>query len=133
MTYDYQRVGRYGNLAEHWAADNYPIRLDYPTVEGLKFDATDENDGRPWDVKASMTNGVRPTFKFWKDQHETLANHDGGYILIWYRANPDSIDVLDSRSILSRDIRITNWTNPGPTHHRSDTKEAQIPADELRS
>ena len=33
-----------------------------------------------------MVNGVRPTFKFWEDQHETLADADGGYALVWYRA-----------------------------------------------
>lgn len=132
MTYDPQRVGRYGNLAEIWAADNYPVELDYPVCDGLKFDATDQTDGRPWDIKASMANGVRPTFKFWRDQHETLADHNGGYILVWYRANPDSIDVLESRSMLSRDIHIHNWTNPGDTHHRSNTQEAQILAGELR-
>jgi len=44
------------------------IERDYPVVDGLKFDATDDRDGRPWDVKGSMTNGVRPTFKFWMDR-----------------------------------------------------------------
>jgi hypothetical protein len=32
-------------------------------VDGRKFTASDE-DGRSWDVKGSMVNGVRPTFKF---------------------------------------------------------------------
>jgi hypothetical protein len=32
-----------------------------------------------------MTNDVRPTFKFWEDQHRTLAVA-GGYALVWYRA-----------------------------------------------
>jgi len=58
------------------------IERDYPVVDGLKFDATDDRDGRPWDVKGSMTNGVRPTFKFWMDQHDTLSEHDGGYVLV---------------------------------------------------
>ncbi|WP_423997372.1 hypothetical protein [Halorubrum trapanicum] len=34
-------------------------------------------------MKESMVNGVRPTFKFWEDQHETLADADGGYALVW--------------------------------------------------
>jgi len=25
------------------------IERDYPVVDGLKFDATDDRDGRPWD------------------------------------------------------------------------------------
>jgi hypothetical protein len=46
MSYDPAIVGYYGKLVERWAADNYPIELDYPEVDGLKFDATGEG-GRP--------------------------------------------------------------------------------------
>ena len=132
MSYDPSIVGRYGNLVEIWAAGKYPIERDYPVVDGLKFDATDDRDGRPWDVKGSMTNGVRPTFKFWMDQHDTLSKHDGGYVLVWYRASGTEIRVVASRTVRARDLEITNWTNPGDTHHRSHSKEAQIPADQLR-
>jgi len=72
MSYDPSIVGRYGNLVEIWAAGKYPIERDYPVVDGLKFDATDDRGGRPWDVKGSMTNGVRPTFKFWMDQRHVI-------------------------------------------------------------
>lgn len=41
-----------GKFVELWATDRYSLTLDYPVVDGLKFDATDE-DGRPWDVKGS--------------------------------------------------------------------------------
>ena len=88
----------YGRLVELWATDRYPLTLDYPVVDGLKFNATDE-DGRPWDVKGSMVNGVRPTFKFWEDQHETLADADGGYALVWYRAEGREITVVSSRTV----------------------------------
>ena len=131
MSYDPSIVGRYGNLVEIWAADRYPLELDYPKIGGLKFDATDKS-GNPWDIKGSMTNGVRPTFKFWQDQHRTLADNGGGYALVWYRAEGTEITVLSSRTIKARDIEITNWTNPGASHHRSHSKEAQIPADQLR-
>jgi len=47
MSYDPSIVGRYGNLVEIWAAGKYPIERDYPVVDGLKFDATDDRDGRP--------------------------------------------------------------------------------------
>mgnify|MGYP005869527557 CR=1 FL=1 len=116
--YDPGRVGRYGNLVEKWAARNYPIELDYPMMRGLKFDGT-TTDGLICDVKGSMANGVRPTFKFWKDQHDALASADG-------------VTILDSRSVDARSLRIDNWTNPGDTHHRSHSREAQIPADQLR-
>jgi len=92
-------VGYYGKLVEIWAADNYPIELDYPEVDGLKFDATDKESGRPWDVKGSMVNGVRPTFKFWEDQHRTLGRENGGYVLVWYRADGREITVVSSRSV----------------------------------
>ncbi|MCW8172796.1 hypothetical protein [Natrialba swarupiae] len=131
MSYDPQRVGHYGKLVELWAERNYPLELEYPMVDGLRFDAVDDR-GRPWDIKGTMLNGVRPTFKFWKDQHDTLAAEDGGYALVWYRARENSIAVEDSRTIKARNIRIDNWTNPGATHHRSHTKEAQVPAHELR-
>ncbi|WP_256402611.1 hypothetical protein [Halorubrum salinum] len=131
MSYDPAIVGRYGKLVELWATNRYPLTLDYPVVDGLKFDASDE-DGRPWDVKGSMTNGVRPTFKFWEDQHETLADADGGYALVWYRAEGREITVVSSRTIRARDLEITNWTNPGETHYRSHSREAQIPSKRLR-
>ena len=132
MSYDPAIVGYYGKLVEIWAADNYPIELDYPEVDGLKFDATDKESGRPWDVKGSMVNGVRPTFKFWEDQHRTLGRENGGYVLVWYRADGREITVVSSRSVRAGALEINNWTNPGDTHHRSHSKEAQIPADQLR-
>lgn len=132
MSYDPQKVGLYGNLAEKWAAERYPVTLDYPMVSGLKFDATSDDGGEPWDIKASMTNGVRPTFKFWEDQHATLRDAGGGYILVWYRALETEIQVRHSRALRSEQIRISNWTNPGAAHHRSHTREAQLPADHLR-
>ncbi|AVP39985.1 hypothetical protein HOV17_gp21 [Halorubrum pleomorphic virus 9] len=131
MSYDPAIVGRYGKLVELWATDRYPLTLDYPVVDGLKFDASDE-DGRPWDVKGSMVNGVRPTFKFWEDQHETLADADGGYALVWYRAEGREITVVSSRTVRARDLEITNWTNPGKTHYRSHSREAQVPSRQLQ-
>ena len=97
---------------------------------GLKFDATDR-DGRPWDVKGSMVSGVRPTFKFWEDQHRVLRRGDGGYVLVWYRAEGREIAVVSARSVCARNLEINNWTNPGAAHHRSHTLEAQIPAKKL--
>lgn len=131
MSYDPAIVGTYGKLVEIWAADRYPIELDYPELAGLKFDATADS-GEPVDVKGSMTNGVRPTFKFWRDQHRALGEHGGIYILVWYRAEGEEISVVSSRSVRARDLKISNWTFPGDTHHRSHSLEAQIPADQLR-
>ena len=131
MSYDPQIVGRYGNLVEKWATDRYGVELDYPVVDGLKFDATDDR-GRPIDVKGSMTNGVRPTFKFWEDQHATLSDNQGIYLLVWYRAAGREISIVASRSVRARDLSIDNWTNPGSTHYRSHSREAQIPAAALR-
>ena len=65
-------------------------------MDRRKFNAGDEG-GRPWDVKASMVNGVRPKFKFREGQHETLADVDGGYALVWYRAEGREITVVSSR------------------------------------
>lgn len=131
MSYNPESVGRYGNLAERWAAERYPVTLDYPMVGGLKFDAT-AGDGRPFDIKASMINGVRPTFKFWSDQHKILSEESGGYILVWYEARQTEICVKESRSLSASSIKIDNWTNPGDSHYRSHAREAQIPADRLR-
>ena len=78
-----------------------------------------------------MVNGVRPTFNFWEDQHETLGEADGGYALIWYRAEGRGITVVSSRTIRARNLEISNWTNPGETHYRSHSNEAQISADQL--
>ena len=132
MSYDPQQVGRYGKLIEIWASDHYPLTLDYPHVDDLRLDATDDQ-GRPWDIKGSMVNSEsRSTFKFWEDQHSTLGDHGGGYVLVWYRASQNGISVRDSRSIRARDLRIDNWTEPGATHYRSHSREAQIPAERLR-
>jgi hypothetical protein len=46
MSYDPAIVDHYGKLVETLAADRYPIELNYPEVDGLKFDATDEEAGR---------------------------------------------------------------------------------------
>ncbi|VTT86647.1 hypothetical protein DM2_2685 [Halorubrum sp. DM2] len=131
MSYDPAIVGRYGKLVELWPTDHYPLTLNYSVVDGLKFDATDR-DGRPWDVKGSMVNGVRPTFKFWEDQHEVLSDSNGGYALVWYQAEGRKITVVSSRTVLARDLDISNWTNPGETHYRSHSREAQILANQLR-
>lgn len=132
MSYDPEIVGRYGNLVEKWASDRYPVRLDYPVVDGLKFDATADDRGEPVDIKGSMTNGVRPTFKFWEDQHRVLSDNRGIYVLVWYRAAGREISIVASRSLRARSIDIDNWTNPGESHHRSHSREAQVPADALR-
>ncbi len=131
MSYDPAIVGHYGKLVETWATSRYDVELDYPTVGGKKFDATGPA-GQPIDVKGAMVNGVRPTFKFWKDSHGILRRERGIYLLVWYRAEGREISIVASRSIRADDLEITNWTNPGPTHYRSDTKEAQIPAPSLR-
>lgn len=131
--YDPQLVGRYGNLVEQWAEKEYPISLDYPVVDGLKFDGTSDSDGSPVDVKGSMCNGVRPTFKFWRDQHRVLRENSGAYLLVWYRAEGTEIAIENSRSLRAADIKISNWTYPGDSHHRSHSLEAQIPADKLKS
>lgn len=131
MSYDPQLVGRYGNLAEKWVSERYPLTLDYPMRGGLKFDASDST-GTPYDIKSCMVNGVRPTFKFWSDQHRILSEESGGYVLVWYEAREREISVKDSRSLSAKSIRIDNWTNPGDSHYRSHAREAQIPADRLR-
>ena len=46
MGYDLAIVGCHETLVETWAADRYPIELDYPEVDGLKCDTTDEKGGR---------------------------------------------------------------------------------------
>ena len=79
-----------------------------------------------------MVNGVRLTFKFWEDQHETLADADGGYALVWYRAEGREITVVSSRTVRARDLDITNWTNPGETHYRSHAREAQLHSKRLQ-
>jgi len=89
-------------------------------------------NGSPVDVKGSMSNGVRPTFKFWRDQHRVLRENSGAYLLVWYRAEGTEIAIENSRSLRASDIEISNWTYPGDSHHRSHSLEAQIPADKLR-
>jgi len=132
MSYDPAIVGRYGKLVELWAADHHPLTLDYPVGDGLTFDATGKKDRRLWDVKGSMVNGVRLTFKFWEDQHRTLGRENGGYVLVWYRAEGREITVVSSRSVRARALEIDNWTNPGETHYRSHSQEAQIRSARLR-
>jgi len=131
MSYDPDQVGRFGKQIEEYAARRYPLELDYPERSGLKFDLSDSR-GRPWDAKGSMLNGVRPTFKFWKDQHKILSESGGGYVLVGYRADGRSASVAWSRTIRAADLRIDNWTYPGDTHYRSHSLEAQIPANKLR-
>ncbi|GAA0722691.1 hypothetical protein J2744_000060 [Halorubrum trapanicum] len=90
-------------------------------------DESNEN-GYPRDVKGSIVNSVPA----WEDQHETLVGADGRYALVWYRAEGREITVMSSRTVRARDLEITNWTNPGETHYRSHSREAQISVSRLQ-
>jgi len=80
-------------------------------------------------MKGSMTNGVRPTFKFWMDQaDDTLSEHDGGYVLADINASRISDEqkfrVVASRTVRARDGsgNDTNWTNRRAYQRRSSQK-----------
>jgi len=50
----------------------------------------------------------RSTFKFWEVRYKTLADVDGGYALVWYRAEGQEITVVSSQTIWTWDLDLSN-------------------------
>jgi len=121
-----QKASYYGKLVEIKAAERYGLRLDHSEVgdSGTRVDARD-SEGRPWDVKGAMSN--RKTgpgrFRVWKDQHDVLTEHGGGYVFVWYQGRSDGIAIHDMRSVAAEDISV-RWGGSGD--HRRDSKQAKI-------
>jgi hypothetical protein len=121
-----QQASRYGKLVEIKAARRYGLGLDHSEVgsSGTRVDARDD-DGRPWDIKGAMSN--RKTgpgrFRVWKDQHDVLTAHSGGYVFVRYKAVESGIYVHEMRSVPASAIRV-EWGGSGD--HRRNSQQAKI-------
>lgn len=119
--------GKYGSLAERYAAKKYGIDLDYPMIDGVRFDGS--KNGRPVEIKAAASNrrggSVKGTalFRVWKDEHELLERENGYMIFVEYTKRGNGIAVNRSRSVRARNMTISNWmARVGPR----DERQAQI-------
>lgn len=121
-----QQASRYGKLVEIKAARRFGLELDHSEVarSGTRVDARD-SQGRPWDVKGAMSN--RKTgpgrFRLWKDQHDVLRRHSGGYVFVRYRAVESGIYVHEMRSVPASAVHV-EWGGSG--NHRRDSQQAKI-------
>ena len=95
-----RKAARYGSLAEKWAAERYGLELDRDSWHDAR-----KND-RPGDVKAAMNSRDATRFRLWEDQHHRLRHEDGFYVFILYRPVGRGIDVLRSRTVAARSIRV---------------------------
>jgi len=120
---------RYGRLAERVAADRYGLELDHSEFRGVRVDAR-SSDGRPFDVKAAMSNrkSSKPRFRLWKDQHDVLTAADGGYIFVLYLASGRGIRVQKIRSVSARSLPSITW---GVGGHRGGGSQVKIPPEAI--
>ena len=121
-----QQASRFGRLVELKAAERYGLRLDHSEVgrTGTRVDARD-GDGNPQDIKGAMSN--RKTgpgrFRLWKDQHDVLKAHSGGYVFVRYRATDGGIYVHEMKAVPASAVRV-DWGGSGS--HRRDSQQAKI-------
>jgi len=95
-----RKAARYGSLAEKWAADRYGLELERDD----RHDA--HRDDRPADVKAAMDSRNATRFRLWEEQHRRLRREDGFYVFVLYRPVGRGIDVIRSRTVAARSLRV---------------------------
>lgn len=119
-----QEASRFGRLVEEKAARRYGLELDHREVVGVRVDARDAS-GAPWEIKGAMSNRKSGPgrFRLWKDQHDVLTAHSGGYVFVRYRAGNGGIHVLGTRTVRAADLSIS-WGGSGD--HRRNSQQAKI-------
>jgi len=95
-----RKAAHFGALAEGWAAERYGLELE-------RDDWHDARKGdRPADVKAAMDSRKATRFRLWEEQHRRLRREDGFYVFILYRPAGRGINVLRSRTVAARSLRV---------------------------
>jgi hypothetical protein len=97
-----QKAARYGALAEKAGFKRYDLTPDRDS----HHDGEDDQ-GRPWDVKAVMLNRESPHFRLWEDQHRYLEDEDGGYVFVGYVPSGRGIQVRKMRSVQASNLSIS--------------------------
>jgi len=95
-----RKAARYGSLAEKWAAERYGLELERDDWHDAR------RDDRPGDVKAAMNSREATRFRLWEEQHRRLRREDGFYVFVLYRPVGRGIDVLRSRTVAARSLRV---------------------------
>ena len=123
----------YGVLTEKYVSEKYPIELDYPMIDGIRFDGS--RNGRPVEIKSAASNrkggsvaGV-PLFRIWKDEERVLKRERGFMIFVVYKKRGSGIAVEKSRSFRAREIDISGYMSK-PVAPR-DEYQAQVRASDI--
>lgn len=123
----------YGVLTEKYVSEKYPIELDYPMIDGIRFDGS--RKGRPVEIKSAASNrkggsvsGVA-LFRVWKDEERVLKREDGYMIFVEYLKRGSGIAVKRSRSFRAREIDISGYMSK-PVAPR-DEYQAQVRASDI--
>jgi hypothetical protein len=98
-----QQAARFGRLAEEAARRRYGLEAEHTSW----YDARDDDDGTPWDVKAAMLSRDQPRFRLWRDQHADLLDAGGGYVFVGYRPRGRGIEVVRMRSLSAGSLSLT--------------------------
>jgi hypothetical protein len=118
-----RKAARYGSLAEKWAAERYGLELERDSWHDAR------KDDRPADVKAAMNSRNATRFRLWEEQHRRLRREDGFYVFILYRPVGRGIDVLRSRTIAARSLRVRF----GGAGNHPKGNQAKIPSERIFS
>lgn len=117
------RAARYGALVERAARRRYGLHADHAEHEGVRVDAADD-DGRPWDIKGALLTRRDARFRLWKDQHDYLDEHGGGYVFAGYRPVGRGVQVDRFRTLRAEDLDV-DWYGAGG--HRDGAAQVKIP------
>lgn len=120
------RASRYGALIEQAMQDRYD--LDGEQQHQAWKDAVGPS-GNPWEIKGasiSRTDDRRPKFRIFRDPHNRLARADGFYAFAAYRPRGRGIEIIQSKAVRARELRI-DWRESDHHSPNRGAGEQKIP------
>lgn len=115
---------KYGSEAERYVVEDRGLVVDHSDWHDAKTQS-----GEPVEIKAAkrrMSNGRPGRFLIRKGPHQRLQRADGWFVWVVYRGRGRGIDVLKTKMVRARSVRIDDWTTTGGSEPYRDA-EKQIP------
>lgn len=115
MTKEQDAGHQMSRRAEELAADDYDLEENRTEYQDLEDPETEE----PVEVKSCVKEhggeyGGTGRFRFWKSQHQSLAQRDGSYVLAVYDDKDDSKpDIMERVSLEDVGDHIDGWNDAG--------------------